>query len=121
MLTYSHRISDRAAFEFYRMYESRLELYRAAAEWFYIIEAHTPDHLPEDMPVIVRRALPGKYASEAEGVAAVVVYADAVEQELRFQLEDWAREAAAEDLRERRTDPCDPLFWASAYAEDWTE
>jgi len=54
-------------------------------------------------------------------VAAVVAYAEAVEQELRFQLEDWAREAAAEDLRERRTDPCDPLFWASAYAEDWTE
>lgn len=118
MLTYSHRISDRAAFEFYRMYEARLELYRAAADWFYIIEAHTPDHLPEDMPVIIRRAMPGKYASEAEGVAAVVAYAETVEQELRFRLEDWAREAAAEDLRERRNDPGDVLYWANAFEED---
>ena len=121
MLIHSHDLTDRAAYEVFDAYEARLELYRVTTNWFYIVVALFPPYPDEPGNYIVRRALPGRFTSEGEGIEGLTDMAATIEQETRDEVARQIAEAEAEGLRERRNDPSDPLYWANDWPDEAAE
>ena len=121
MLAHSIRITDRTAYEFYRAEAVTLELYRATSDWLYIVEAKEGPVYDDEIHVIHRKAVPGRFATLGAGMVGLTLAAANAEQAVKAWLEEDERRAKAEDLVMRRNDPGDPLYWAGDFAEAGSE
>lgn len=111
MLADHIKLSNRTAFEILQAEDAAVEVYRVTAHWYYIAVARCFDHWAEDVRVIHRRHIPGRFTTLHEAIDAMKATADSYDAELAAMLETERREAKAEDYLMRRNDPFDPLYW----------